>query len=370
MSVLLYADDMVLMSSSREELAAMLQVMDKVSAGLGLRINASKTEIMSIPKVERKKGRKVDPTATAAADPPEAAAADPADPAATAAVQPMWEAEQISEGVVKDVSQFKYLGSMLVVDGKLDVELGIRRGRAYGRFKQFEKLWGAKHLSVSTKVKCYRAYVLPILLFGSETWALTKEQSLMLERVHTSCLRSILGVKLSDRHSNAHVRSVCGMQSLSRIITANRLRWLGHVGRMEPGRLPHIALFSSRCLPHGVRTRAKAGRPRLRWEDCVLQDLAAVGVQEEDWEAECQLKCVWRRKLWEFSHPTGVAASKGAFRASGRRGAHDALQHAEHYSLPFSGSAAAAGELRWWEPVPEPTTFVLNPSGSPPPMFP
>ena len=95
----------------------------------------------------------------------------------------------ISEGVVKEVSQFKYLGSVLVADGKLDVELNIRKGSAYGRFNAFKKLWGSKHLSVSTKVKCYRAYVLPILLFGSETWALSKEQSLMLERVHTSCLR-------------------------------------------------------------------------------------------------------------------------------------------------------------------------------------
>ena len=104
-----------------------------------------------------------------------------------------------------------------------------------------KKLWGSKHLSVSTKVKCYRAYVLPILLFGSETWALSKEQSLMLERVHTSCLRSFLGVKLSDQHSNAHVRSVCGIASLAAIL----LRWRGHVGRMEAGRLPHIAIFSS-----------------------------------------------------------------------------------------------------------------------------
>ena len=48
LSVLLYADDMVLMSNDRGELATMLQVMDRVSAGLGLRINASKTEIMAI----------------------------------------------------------------------------------------------------------------------------------------------------------------------------------------------------------------------------------------------------------------------------------------------------------------------------------
>ena len=66
-----------------------------------------------------------------------------------------------------------------------------------------------------------------------------------LERVHSSCLRSILGVRLSDRHTNEHIRKSCGVATLSAYITANRLRWLGHVGRMEEGRLPHIALFSS-----------------------------------------------------------------------------------------------------------------------------
>ena len=50
LSVLLYADDMVLLNPSREELVVMLQVMDKAAASLGLRINASKTEILSIDK--------------------------------------------------------------------------------------------------------------------------------------------------------------------------------------------------------------------------------------------------------------------------------------------------------------------------------
>jgi hypothetical protein len=341
LSVLLYADDMVLMSNDRGELATMLQVMDRVSAGMGLRINASKTEIMAI-KLKPKKG----------------------------SVEVEQEAEEvvIGEGVVKEVSQFKYLGSVLVADGKLDVELNIRKGRAYGRFSQFEKLWGSKHLSVSTKVKCYRAYVLPILLFGSETWALTQEQSLMLERVHTSCLRSILGVKLSDRHSNAHVRSVCGIASLAAIITTNRLRWLGHVGRMEPGRLPHVALFSSL---YGMPTRKRRGAPPLRWEKCVLNDLGVVGVPEEDWEAKCQLKCVWRKMLWEFSHP---GQESRPLRASGRRGQQTAVQYAERYSVPFpepAADAAAEGvNLNWWEPTAAPTRVLLNPEGSPLLMFP
>ena len=100
-----------------------------------------------------------------------------------------------------------------------------------------------------------------------------KVQSQKLERVHSSCLRSILGVRLSDRHTNEHIRESCGVATLSAYITANRLRWLGHVGRMEEGRLPHIALFSSL---HGDMTRP-VGRPRHTWEKCVCADLKVLG---------------------------------------------------------------------------------------------
>ena len=66
---------------------------------------------------------------------------------------------------------------MLVTDGRLDVELRVRKGKAMGRFKQFEKMWGTKHLSLATKVKSYKAcYVLPTLLVGSECLSLTKKQ--------------------------------------------------------------------------------------------------------------------------------------------------------------------------------------------------
>ena len=333
LSVLLYADDMVLLSPSREELVVMLQVMDKVAASLGLRINASKTEILSIDK-DWKEG-----------DVP---------------VQQGPEVV-ISEGVVKEVSQFKYLGSVLVTDGRLDVELNIRRGKAVGRFKQFEKMWGTKHLSLATKVKCYKAYVLPILLFGSECWSLTKVQSQKLERVHSSCLRSILGVRLSDRHTNEHIRKSCGVATLSAYITANRLRCLGHVGRMEEGRLPHIALFSSL---HGDMTRP-VGRPRHTWEKCVCADLKVLGQDEGSWEASCQIKSAWRKRLWDLTHPW---ESQRLVRC--RRRTKQAIdKHVERYVVPFSGWEDGGSPVpRWWEPPPAPTRVVLDPAASPPPM--
>ena len=297
-SILLYADDMVLLSKDAEELAVMLQTMDKVSAGLGMHINASKTEILSVPAAG---GQQV---------------ARPGVP--------------ISEGEVKQVSWFKYLGSLLDESGKLERELAARKGRALARFKQFERLWGAKHLSLATKVRCYRAYVLPILLFGSETWALTKKQSLVLERVHTSCLRQILGVKLSDRHTNVQIRAQCGIVSLATILTAYRLRWLGHVGRMERGRLPHVALFSSL---HKVRKRAKRGRPPLRWEDCVAADLRQLGISVEEWEDACQLRSAWRGRLRRLTHP-GEVPMPIRVRPEGLRG-RSAGQHADHHMVPF-----------------------------------
>ena len=162
---------------------------------------------------------------------------------------------------------------------------------------------------LATKVKCYKAYVLPILLFGSECWSLTKVQSQKLERVHSSCLRSILGVRLSDRHTNEHIRKSCGVATLSAYITANRLRWLGHVGRMEEGRLPHIALFSSL---HGDMTRP-VGRPRHTWEKCVCADLKVLGQDEGSWEASCQITNyqlpngpVKAGRRWGQRHPQGA----------------------------------------------------------------
>jgi hypothetical protein len=95
-SVLMYADDMVLLSKDAEELAVMLQTMDKVSAGLGMRINASKTEIMSL--------------------------------AAANAQQVAAPVVQISEGEVKQVSSFKYLAACWMSLGSSTVS--CPRGRA------------------------------------------------------------------------------------------------------------------------------------------------------------------------------------------------------------------------------------------------
>jgi hypothetical protein len=54
--------------------------------------------------------------------------------------------------MVEVVTQFKYLGGMLVNVGKPEVELAARKTKAVFRVRQFEKM--CKHLCVATKIKC------------------------------------------------------------------------------------------------------------------------------------------------------------------------------------------------------------------------
>jgi len=73
------------------------------------------------------------------------------------------------------------------------------------------------------------------------------------------------------------------------IIKERRLRWLGHVLRMEDDRLPKQAMY----WQMESQIRRKPGRPRMNWIDTVARDLKSIGI---DWdEAE---QAVVNRKDW------------------------------------------------------------------------
>jgi hypothetical protein len=56
-----------------------------------------------------------------------------------------------------------------------------------------------------------------------------------------------------------------------------RMRWTGHVARMEEGRGVY------RVLVGNVEGKRPLGRPRLRWEDNIKIDLQEMGCGGMDW---------------------------------------------------------------------------------------
>ena len=63
---------------------------------------------------------------------------------------------------------------------------------------------------------------------------------------------------------------MCRSPNRVRVIKSRRLRWAGHVARMEEGR---SALKILTGIPRGKRT---LGRPRRRWEDNIRMALKNV----------------------------------------------------------------------------------------------
>jgi hypothetical protein len=66
---------------------------------------------------------------------------------------------------------------------------------------------------------------------------------------------------------NDELHSLYSSPNIVRVIKSRRMRWAGHVARMEEGRGVYRVLVG---MPESKR---QLGRPRRRWEDNIKMDL-------------------------------------------------------------------------------------------------
>ena len=128
---------------------------------------------------------------------------------------------------------------------------------------------GRKQLRLKTKIRIYKRNVKSVLLYGSECWQ-GVIQSVMkrLDAFNNRCLRRICGIYWPNVISNKDLFKVTKARCLTDDIKCRRMRWLGHVFRMEPDRTAKIAL---RWSHSGKR---KPGRPRTTWRRTITTELA------------------------------------------------------------------------------------------------
>ena len=138
-------------------------------------------------------------------------------------------------------------------------------------------------------MKVYQACVLSTLLYSSETLALYSRQEHRLNTFHLRCLRRILGISWQDHVPNKQVLEQAGIQSVLAILSQKRLRWLGHVRRMQDGRIPKDILYGE--LATGSRP---AKRPVLRYKDVCKRDMKTGNINTADWEATAADRSSWR----------------------------------------------------------------------------
>ena len=110
------------------------------------------------------------------------------------------------------------------------------------------------------------------MLYGYETWSLTLREESRLRVFENRILRRIFGPRRDEngewrRLHNEELHSLYLSPNIVRVIKSRRLRWAGHVARIEEDRSAFKILTGK---PTGKRP---LGRPRRRWEDNIRMDL-------------------------------------------------------------------------------------------------
>ena len=106
-----------------------------------------------------------------------------------------------------------------------------------------KRVWLNSHLTIATKLRVYQACVLSTLLYGSKSWVAYSAHEKRLNTFHLRCLRRLLGIKWQDKITNVEVLRRADMPSMFGLLSQRRLRWLGHVYRMEDERIPKAILY-------------------------------------------------------------------------------------------------------------------------------
>ena len=180
-------------------------------------------------------------------------------------LSPLQDKIEIDNEEVEHVEQFVFLSSV-VPDTTLDVKQRIAlASTAFGRL--IATVWTKRYLSKSIKVRLYKAVILPIATYASETWTLRACDTRKLESFEMRCLRTVLGVSRRDRIPNVKIREELAIhQTITQFIKEKRLRWFGHVVR-RPGGNYVLEAFKGTF----DNTRHK-GRPPKRWADQIRED--------------------------------------------------------------------------------------------------
>ena len=217
-----YADDTTLVSAIFEKLKISTSELEKARRKWGLKINPTKCAVMT----------------------------------------PETEDIMIDNQIVPKVTEFKFLGS-LVPNSASDVTHRVSlASQAFGRLRN--AIWTSRDMSRTLKIRLYKALILPIAIYGSETWTLREQEIRALLVFEMRCLRCILGVTRDDRLSNSHIRETLGMtKTIEDVVSERRIQRFGHVVRSSE--------WINISYKQDFTNRRARGRPLKRWSDNIRE---------------------------------------------------------------------------------------------------
>jgi hypothetical protein len=178
-----------------------------------------------------------------------------------------------------------YLGTLITTDNNISGEINNEITLANRSYFRLVNIFKAKNISRKYKVIMYKTLIKPVLMYGVETWVLSKADELGLGVFERKILRRIYGPICEDIMKNCII-CMNDETDLVTTIRITRLRWARNTLRMQDN-LPCKEITLDK--PEG---RRRVGRPNLRWMDGVMRAAERLGVR--NWRIKAKDRDGWR----------------------------------------------------------------------------
>lgn len=246
-----FADDLALLSHKLSQMQEKTTCLAQVSTQIGLNIHLGKTKVLRI---------------NAAND----------------------EAVMLGEKALEEVNSFTYLGSIVNKQGGSDEDIRARIGKARAVYISMKNIWKSRELTTPIKIRLFNSNVKSVLLYGSETWRLTKTTTKKLQTFINCCLRRILRIHWTDHVRNEVLWERSKQEPIGKTILQRKWNWIGHTLRKPSSNVTRQSLTWN---PQGKR---KPGRPKNTWRRDLDAELRRAGYSFREAENLAQDRQRWR----------------------------------------------------------------------------
>ena len=142
----------------------------------------------------------------------------------------------VDGNVIENVDRYVYLGKTVIEAGDLLTEIKRRIALGWAAFSKVANIMKTRKASMKIKRKIHNEYVLPAMVYGSETWALKKAHMELLSVAQRKMERIMLGITLRDHKRNTWIRHQSVGNDIIYVIKKGIHGWAGHIARFTDNR--------------------------------------------------------------------------------------------------------------------------------------